>query len=52
METFLVLNGHEIQAAIDEQEMVILRVAASRHFSMFLPPKLGLPYPAKGPAAG
>jgi death-on-curing protein len=28
METFLVLNGHELRAAVDEQEEVILRVAA------------------------
>jgi death-on-curing protein len=30
METFLVCNGHEIQATTDEQEMVILDVAAGR----------------------
>ena len=29
METFLVLNGYEFQATIDEQQTVILRVAAS-----------------------
>jgi death-on-curing protein len=28
METFLVLNGHEISAPVDEQEDVILRLAA------------------------
>lgn len=28
METFLVLNGHEIHADVDEQEQVILRIAA------------------------
>jgi death on curing protein len=28
METFLILNGHEIDAPTDEQETVILRVAA------------------------
>jgi death-on-curing protein len=28
METFLVLNGFEIAAPVDEQEQVILRVAA------------------------
>ena len=28
METFLVLNGYEIQAATDEQEEIILRLAA------------------------
>ena len=28
METFLVLNGHEIEASVDEQEDVLLRVAA------------------------
>ena len=28
METFLVLNGHEIEATIDEQEKVILQVAS------------------------
>lgn len=28
METFLVLNGYEIRASVDEQEHVILRVAA------------------------
>jgi death-on-curing protein len=28
METFLVLNGYEIRASVDEQEQVILRVAA------------------------
>jgi len=27
METFLVLNGHELAAAVEEQEQVILRVA-------------------------
>jgi death-on-curing protein len=29
MEVFLVLNGYEIRAAVDEQERVILQVAAS-----------------------
>jgi death on curing protein len=29
MEIFLVLNGYEIRAAVDEQEHVILQVAAS-----------------------
>jgi death-on-curing protein len=29
MEVFLVLNGYEIRATVDEQEHVILRVAAS-----------------------
>jgi death-on-curing protein len=29
METFLVLNGYEIDASVDEQEQVILRVASS-----------------------
>jgi death-on-curing protein len=29
METFLVLNGYELNASVDEQEQVILRVAAS-----------------------
>ena len=29
METFLVLNGHEITATIDEQVKIILQVAAS-----------------------
>jgi death-on-curing protein len=28
METFLVLNGYEIRASVDDQEQVILRVAA------------------------
>jgi death-on-curing protein len=28
METFLVLNGHEISASVDEQEQVVLRLAA------------------------
>jgi death-on-curing protein len=28
METFLVLNGHEINASVDEQEQVILQLAA------------------------
>ncbi len=28
METFLVLNGYEIQASVDDQEEVILRLAA------------------------
>jgi death-on-curing protein len=28
METFLVLNGHELQASVDEQERVILSLAA------------------------
>jgi death on curing protein len=28
METFLVLNGHELQAGVDEQEQVILQLAA------------------------
>jgi death-on-curing protein len=30
METFLVLNGWELAAAIDEQEQLILRLAAGR----------------------
>jgi death-on-curing protein len=29
LETFLVLNGHEIKATVDEQQTVLLRVAAS-----------------------
>ena len=29
LETFLVLNGHEINATVDEQESALLRVAAS-----------------------
>jgi death-on-curing protein len=29
METFLVLNGHEIKAAVDDQHIVLLRVATS-----------------------
>jgi death-on-curing protein len=29
MEVFLVLNGHEIAASIDEQEQVILQIASS-----------------------
>jgi len=28
METFLVLNGHELAASVDEQESIILQVAA------------------------
>lgn len=28
MEAFLVLNGHEVQASVDEQEQVVLQVAA------------------------
>jgi death-on-curing protein len=28
METFLVLNGHEVNASVDEQEQVILKVAS------------------------
>jgi death-on-curing protein len=28
METFLVINGHELNATVDEQEQVILRLAA------------------------
>jgi death-on-curing protein len=28
METFLVLNGHEIDAPVDDQETLILRLAA------------------------
>jgi len=28
METFLVLNGYEICASVDEQEMIILKVAS------------------------
>lgn len=28
METFLVLNGFEIDASVDEQEMIILKVAS------------------------
>jgi death-on-curing protein len=30
METFLVLNGYEIEAPVDEQERVILRVASGK----------------------
>ena len=30
METFLVLNGYEIRASVDEQERVILQVAAGK----------------------
>jgi death-on-curing protein len=30
METFLVLNGHEIDALVDEQERIVLAVAAGR----------------------
>ncbi|RLD02550.1 MAG: type II toxin-antitoxin system death-on-curing family toxin [Chloroflexi bacterium] len=30
METFLVLNGYEIDASIDEQENIILQVASSK----------------------
>ena len=30
MEVFLILNGHEIQASVDEQENLILGVAASQ----------------------
>ena len=30
METFLVLNGHELDAPVEEQERVMLAVAASR----------------------
>lgn len=30
METFLVINGHELSAEVDEQEQVILRVAAGQ----------------------
>jgi death-on-curing protein len=30
METFLVLNGHELKAATDEQEQVILQLAAGQ----------------------
>ena len=30
METFLVLNGHEIAADVEEQEQVILGIAAGR----------------------
>jgi len=29
MEVFLVLNGHQVRATVDEQESVILKVAAS-----------------------
>jgi death-on-curing protein len=29
METFLILNGHEIDAPVDEQERVILQMASS-----------------------
>jgi death-on-curing protein len=29
METFLVLNGHEIKATVDEQQTALLRVASS-----------------------
>jgi death-on-curing protein len=28
MEVFLVLNGYEVRAAVDEQERIILQVAA------------------------
>jgi death on curing protein len=28
METFLMLNGHQLDAAVDEQEQIILRVAS------------------------
>ena len=28
METFLILNGHKLEATVDEQEQVILRMAA------------------------
>lgn len=30
METFLVLNGHELDAPIDEQELIVLRVASGQ----------------------
>ena len=30
METFLILNGYEIHASIDEQEVIILEVAAGK----------------------
>jgi len=30
MEIFLVLNGYEIQASVDEQEQIILRIAAGK----------------------
>jgi death-on-curing protein len=30
METFLVLNGYKIEAPVDEQERVILQVAAGK----------------------
>ncbi len=30
METFLLLNGYEIRASVDEQEAVLLRLAAGR----------------------
>lgn len=30
METFLVLNSHEIKATVDEQESIVLQVAASQ----------------------
>jgi len=30
IETFLVLNGYEIQATVDEQENVILQVASGK----------------------
>jgi death-on-curing protein len=30
IEVFLILNGHEIKADVDEQEQVILQVAASK----------------------
>jgi death-on-curing protein len=30
MEVFLILNGHEIQASVDEQENLILGVASSQ----------------------
>jgi death-on-curing protein len=30
MEVFLVMNGYEIEAAIDEQEEIILKLASSK----------------------
>jgi death-on-curing protein len=30
METFLVLNGFEIEASVDDQERIVLDVAAGR----------------------
>lgn len=30
METFLVINGYEIDASVDEQESIILRLASGK----------------------